>query len=314
MKNKEINKYIIWKDNEKILHSYNELKDSFYELKTITDNKLHDKEIKENFNDVMIQENFYEDDGIKKIGLFIKNVEKFFKRLGQFLKKVKKIFTFTREKAIAIGATIFIPFIGQLYARYVLLNGSLHLPYLFLISFPPFSIIVALLILFGFVEEGKGGKPYDHYVYIPIIAYTLSNLLFILFENEKLIITLQIVILQISLFIMFFLRSKKICNKYATFSTLIIQTLIGYILITLLPIVLEYLPLLGSGYKIFLKVMPLSRVLSKIVIIGFVYIIMNMISGTIDKEFCKNNNIEKKYILILFIISIIFTMTVNSNN
>jgi hypothetical protein len=252
-------------------------------------------------------EDFSNDDVIQKIDHFIKQMEKFFK-------KVKKLFVFTREKAIAISATILVPFLGQLYARYVLLNGSLHMPYLFLISFPPFSIIVALLIIFEVVEKGKGGEPFDHYVYIPLITYTLSNLLFLMIDNEKIVKVLQIAIIQSSLFLTFSLRSKKICNKYAYTKTLIIQTLLGYLLFILLPIILLHLPLLGSLYTIFLRIMPLAHILVDLIIIAFVYIIMNMISGTIDKEFCQNSDIANKYILILFIISIVFTITINSNN
>ena len=156
-------------ENESILEAFNEVEKSFYDLKNINNENSNIKN--DNINPELI-ENFATQNLFTKIDKFIKTIEKFFKKL-------KKVLVFTPKKAIAIAATVFIPFIGQLYARYVLLDGSLHMPYLFLISYPPFSIVVAFLMLFGVIEKGKGGQPLDRYIYIPLIAYTLSNLLFL---------------------------------------------------------------------------------------------------------------------------------------
>jgi hypothetical protein len=285
-------------ENESILEAFNEVEQSFYDLKNINNDK-----IKLEDEDPKLKENFATQNVFTKIDTLIKTIEKFFKKL-------KKVFVFTRKKAIAIAATIFIPFVGQLYARYALLDGSLHMPYLFLISYPPFSIVVAFLMLFGVIEKGKGGKPLDHYIYIPLIAYTLSNLLFLISDNEKFIKIMQVAIIQLSLYITFTLRSNSVCKKYAYNKTLIIQTLIGYLIIILLPVILEYIPTIGNVYKVFLTIMPISHVLVDLIVIAFVYIVMNMITGTLDKVFCDNNDISKQFILFLFILSIIFTITI----
>lgn len=60
---------------------------------------------------------------------------------------------------------------GQLIARIFNYDGSLDQPWflfpLFLIF--PFQIIPLLLMYYGYIKKGKGGKVYDNYIWIPII-------------------------------------------------------------------------------------------------------------------------------------------------
>jgi hypothetical protein len=99
----------------------------------------------------------------------IKDIEKFFKDVQKFFKKLKEAFTFTQKKMIALLFTIVIPFIGQIIGRIIYLNGSLDKPWLLLFGIPPLTLIPALFMIFGLIKKGKGGKPWDYYILIPII-------------------------------------------------------------------------------------------------------------------------------------------------
>lgn len=62
-----------------------------------------------------------------------------------------------------------IPF-GQFFARIFYLDGSLDKWWLLIPIFyvPPFCLVPLIMILLGSVKKGKGGKPYDSYIYLPI--------------------------------------------------------------------------------------------------------------------------------------------------
>jgi hypothetical protein len=82
-----------------------------------------------------------------------------------------------------------IPF-GQLWARIFWLDGSLDKLWLLLpIPFfaPPFSIIPALAMYFGFIKKGQGGPTYDRFMLIPIIfKFILASLvpMFLTYINK----------------------------------------------------------------------------------------------------------------------------------
>ena len=64
-----------------------------------------------------------------------------------------------------------IPF-GQLWTRIFDYNGSVDMGWFFFPLFMlfPFQFIPVLLLYLGYIKEGKGGKVYDGYVWIPIIT------------------------------------------------------------------------------------------------------------------------------------------------
>jgi hypothetical protein len=114
-----------------------------------------------------------------------------------------------------------IPF-GQLWARTFWLDGSLDkiwLMFPFFLIFP-FSIIPSLAMYFGFVKKGIGGKPYDNFMWIPIIfKFLLSFLIpkFLeLFYDDPSDTTIFIYIFIIQLFIGMIpnlIRTYKLCNN-----------------------------------------------------------------------------------------------------
>ena len=79
---------------------------------------------------------------------------------------------------LVIIITTIIP-MGQFITRIFWLDGSLDKIWTMfpLLWFFPFSIIPSILMYFGYVKKGPGGKPYDYFVLIPIIAKFILSFL-----------------------------------------------------------------------------------------------------------------------------------------
>lgn len=107
-----------------------------------------------------------------------------------------------------------LPF-GQLYARLRDFNGSLDKIYLLFPIFlvPPFSIIPILLMAFGFVAKGKGGSPYDHMMWIPILTRFFTAALVKHFIQNSTIASVVIILTSIvTILIPNLLRRNKECS------------------------------------------------------------------------------------------------------
>ena len=237
---------------------------------------------------------------IKKSDPF-KDMIKFFNDIDKFFKKVKEAFTFTKEKTTAILLTIIIPFFGQIIARFMLLNGSLDKPWLLLFGIPPLTLIPALFMMFGLVAKGKGGKPWDYYVLIPIIINIISG--FILKNYGIMGQIIKYIVLLLSFIYIYWLKSQKICKKSARYTKIITDSLITYCLMEVIKIVLEYVPLIGIIIKVIGKTIPFGYLILDAISILCVYVITNMINSYDSKNFCKKE-VKNKYIGLLILISI----------
>jgi hypothetical protein len=213
-------------------------------------------------------------------------IEGFFKQIEGFFKKIKEAFTFTKEKMIAIILTIIFPFFGQLVGRIIYLNGSLDKPWLFFFSIPPLSIIPALMMMFGVIKKGKGGKPYDNYIFIPIIVTVICDFFLKKYFLPYKIPFIKLFLLITSVFMIYWFKSKKICNdKSAPVSKLLADTLLTYVSIGIVGIVLKYIPVIGIAIRIIAKIIPYSEYVVNALAIFVIYVIMNMINGS-SKEYC----------------------------
>ena len=234
----------------------------------------------------------------------LKDLEKFFKDIDTFFKKVKEAFTFTEKKMIAVLLTTVIPFFGQIIARISYLNGSLDKPWLLLFGIPPLTLIPALMMMFGLIKKGKGGKPWDYYILIPIILNIIMGFVLKKYGIKGQII--KYVVLLLSFFFIYWLRSKKLCkNKSARFTKILTDSLITYILMEVMKIVLEYVPFIGIMIKVITKTIPYGYLILDAFSIFCVYIITNMINSS-SSNFCKTTT-KNKYIGILILISIMIT-------
>jgi hypothetical protein len=248
-------------------------------------------------------------DPLKEINKSFKKIEKFFKDFENFFKKLKKAFTFTQQKLIAVLTTIVIPFFGQMFARISYLNGSLDKPWLLLFGIPPLTLLPAFFMMFDLIKKGKGGKPWDKYIFIPIIVNIIST--FVIdkyYANNMQGQIIKYIILLLSFVFIYWLRSKKICkSKSAKISKILSDSLITYSLMEVMTIVLQYVPLIGVGLKVIERVIPFGSIFLDMIGIFSIYVITNMINGS-NKKYCKETK-KSKFIFTLIIISIVITFT-----
>ena len=109
---------------------------------------------------------------------------------------------------------IILPF-GQLFARIIDFNCSLDKWYLLFPIFNlfPFSIVPILLMAFGFIKPGNGGKPYDHFMWLPIITKFCIGMLCHRFIKNPIFASLAIIISTIiSIAIPNIIRRQKQCS------------------------------------------------------------------------------------------------------
>ena len=219
-----------------------------------------------------------------------KKITDFFKQIENFFKKIKEAFTFTQKKMFAIIITIVLPFFGQLIARIVYLNGSFDMPWLFFFSIPPLSIIPAILMMFGIIKKGKGGKPYDFLIFVPIIVSILSDIFLKKYFLPYKVPFVKMILIILSTYIVYWYKSKKICSKSsAPVSKILENTLATNVLIGVMAIVLKFIPVIGIGITIISKLIPFSNYIINAFSIFMVYIVMNMINGS-SKDYCKKGS------------------------
>ncbi len=234
-------------------------------------------------------------------------VEKFFKQIGDFFKKIKEAFTFTKEKLMAVILTIVFPFFGQLIGRIMYLNGSLDKPWLFFFAIPPLTIIPALLMMFGLIKKGKGGKPYDQYILLPIIVAIVSDIFLKQYFLPYKVPFVKLILIFITVYAIYWFKSKKICkNSSAPATKLLVDTLATYVLIGVIGIVLKYVPVIGVAIRVIAKIIPYSHYLIDALSIFVIYVGMNMINGSAKGYCTKPGSI--KMIIGFLILSVILTL------
>jgi hypothetical protein len=96
----------------------------------------------------------------------IESVFSFFKNMFNF-KRGENVHMTLLEMALYGG----VPMVGQLMLRADKLGGSLDKPWLLfpLFFIPPFSFIPVIMAYFGLIKNTNAGKPYDYFMWIPII-------------------------------------------------------------------------------------------------------------------------------------------------
>ena len=217
-------------------------------------------------------------------------IEGFFKQIERFFKKVKEAFTFTKNKMIAVILTIIFPFFGQLIGRIIYLNGSLDKPWLFLFSIPPLSLLPAIMMMFGLIKKGKGGKPYDNYIFLPIIVTVLCDIFLKQYFLPYKIPFIKLFLLITSVYMVYWFKSRKICkNNSAPISKLLSDTLLTYVLIGIVGIAIKYVPVVGVFIKILSQIIPYSEYIINAIAIFVIYVIMNMVNGS-AKGYCTKGS------------------------
>jgi hypothetical protein len=200
---------------------------------------------------------------------------------------------------------ILIPF-APLYARIVDFNGSLdHAWTMFpLFNIAPFSIVPILMMAFGKIKKGKGGKPYDHLMWIPIVLRFIISLIGGLSDN--IILKMFCLILSIlSIMVPNLMRRNNICKDrdnlynvmeskkiYKSFVDSLFEAGFGEIFTVLI----IFVPFIGIGFRIIGMIPFIDKFINDIIwCFGFScgYLIVNMFNQDDIKNMCypeKFNN------------------------
>jgi hypothetical protein len=201
-----------------------------------------------------------------------------------------------------------IPF-GQLWARTFWLDGSLDKAWLmfpFFLIFP-FSIIPSLAMYFGFVKKGIGGKPYDNFMWIPIIfKFLLSFLIpkFLeLFYDDPSDTTIFIYIFIIQLFIGMIpnlIRTYKLCNNlpFNSFGKAFVDSTIANGVGELLPFILGWMPFIGFFLTIIGMIPVIGEQIENLlwsVSFAFGYIFINMVNANNLGKYCNSDFLGRDF-------------------
>lgn len=220
-----------------------------------------------------------------------------FNDIINFFKTIGDVFTVNGTTSSALIATLTIPFFGQLYARLVLLGGSLDKPWLFLFSIPPLTVVPTIMILFKQIEEIKGGDAIDTYVFVPIILNILVSLFV---GSDPILKSLKLITILASFYWIFWYKATKICGEKDMPNTnkIILDSTICYIVILILVASMEYIPYIGNVYGILKNIFPKADLIIETIFIIICYVITNMINGSFG-GYCnsKTDTIDLVYVV-----------------
>lgn len=198
----------------------------------------------------------------------------------------------------AVLMSIFPPI--QLIMRIFYMKGSLDRPWLLLFMFPLLSVVPAVMMALGMVEDGKGGTPYDNYMMIPPALYGLGLLLSMVGKKKKstglliLSLMMQIILPMLGGMLAFYLRDKSGCSSGGPtlFSTLL-NTLSAQGIAFILSKGLYKLPVIGPAMEtIRTKTGIVGDLIDWSVYTGSYftsYTIINMVNGKDYEAYCKSD-------------------------
>jgi hypothetical protein len=227
---------------------------------------------------------------------------------------------------------ILIPF-APLYARIVDFNGSLdHAWTMFpLFNVAPFSIVPILMMAFGKINKGKGGKPYDNLMWIPVVLRFIISLIGGL--SDSIILKILCLVFSIlSVMIPNLMRRNNLCKEneskenekskenkenlynimdqkqiYKSFVDSLFEVGFGEIFTVLI----IFVPFIGIFFKILGMIPFISTFINDIIwCFGFIcgYIIVNMFNQDDIKDMCYPDKFNNKYDIIKLVFGSIFLL------
>jgi hypothetical protein len=215
----------------------------------------------------------------------------------------------------------FLP-LGQIWARVFLLNGSLDRKWLFLPFFfmPPFSLIPMIMMKLGKVKKGKGSKPYDLLMLIPIILHLLMKYVVVeYFEDEKMFNILYILLIYGATIGILLYRISKDCKfKASNIGKNIMDSVRILAISELIPFLLSYIPIISKFYNGITMIPTIGTIITEL-IWSFAYVssytLNNMINQDNMNRYCNVplvGNIEDIIIFVLSMISTVFIKIFNN--
>lgn len=202
--------------------------------------------------------------------------------------------------------------LGQLYLRIFKLNGSLDRKWLLfpLFMFPPFQLIATIMMKFGYVKNGKGGKPYDYYIFIPLIVKVMLSYVLSYLDEEydlgtTLTVLIDLIVTLLASLIPFYIRTMKTCKKYNKENLLNTFTQ-GAVVQTMSEIFTwgaGFVPILGLLLRLLEKIPVVGPLIPWSIAYSTGYIVCNMLNNNDPSTFC----FKDKYKLIISIVAIMIT-------
>jgi len=198
--------------------------------------------------------------------------------------------------------------LGQLWARIFKLKGSLDHKWSLLPFFmiPPLQFIPIFMMKFGMFKKGKGGKPYDLAVMIPIFAKIFISIFADRFDFPMWLI-IDVIMNFITLAIPYFIRTNKLCkelNKDNIMNT-ITQTAITQAAVNLFTFFISFVPIIGLMFTLVEMIPYVGPLLPWTIGYSTTYIVMNMLNGDQQKLFCTKNRYKMLYIIISLAITFV---------
>ena len=210
--------------------------------------------------------------------------------------------------------SLFIP-LSQLYFRLVKLDGSLDKPWLLfpLLLIFPCSLLPTLYLNWGYVEKGQGGKPYDNWMYIPIIFYVLMNMMLNSIRMPGMMeLLIKLIGLMLAIMIPFYMREKNNCTEMKfdnIMNTVSNSSLVLGVSLMCLPImsVVSYLPVIGIPMSL-LAMIRMIPIIGEASMWGIwylpTYMITNVFNGQNINEYCTSHN-KYTYMIVGLVLAIL---------
>ena len=224
-----------------------------------------------------------------------KKLMKFFVGFEDYWKQFQKAAVFFKnaKNITAFILTVTIPFIGQIIARFMILNGSLDKPWLFLFSIPPLTLVPAFAMMFSFIEPTKGGLPWDSMVFLPIMGTVIGSFLA---KGHKSRNIFKILFSFGSFALAYWYKTTKLCKKGYDTDKVLLDSVISYMFVIIFALILPLLPYIGNVVAMIQAVVPMSDLFIQALAVFIVYVGTNVVNGSFGghcKATIKNEDIYK---------------------
>jgi hypothetical protein len=222
---------------------------------------------------------------------------------------------------------ILIPF-APLYARVVDLNGSLDHPWTMfpLFNILPFSLVPVLMMAFGKIKKGKGSKPYDHFMWIPILFRFIASLLVSMIIQNPVIKTIVVLCLSIfSIMVPNMIRRNTNCkdikdksgkNSFSVFDgkqwyKSFVDSLFELGFGEIFPVMVMFIPFIGIGFRVIAMIPVIGKFVNDIIwSFGFIcgYLIINMYNQDNMGELCYPEKLNSGNEITRLVLGMVFLL------
>lgn len=227
----------------------------------------------------------------RKILDFILGFEKYWNKF-----KDAAVFFNKPENVTAFILTVCIPFVGQLIARFMILNGSLDQPWLFLFGIPPLTLVPAFAMMFSFIKPTKGGLPWDSMVWLPIMGTVMGN---VIARGHKSRHVFRLILSFGSFVLAYWYKTTKLCKSGYDEDKVKLDAIISYMFVIIFALILPYIPYIGRVISMIQAVVPQSDLFIQALAVFLVYVGTNIVNGSLGGH-CRASIKEEDMYKVIF--------------